>query len=192
MRLFDGIQPGTLTITETVATIAQRYHTDPQLISNLNKLQGKKLKAGKSIIVPVSTNQLRQQDKSELTTLARSNNNSANKSRRTYYKVRSGDTLATIARNHKVDLTDLKRWNKLSARSKLAVGQKLVVYPGGKTSDKKQSPTNSGERTTYKVSSGDSLYQIAQRFNVSVKDLQRWNALKGSNLRPGQTLKLYN
>lgn len=175
---------------ETVATIAKRYHTDPQLISNLNKLQGKKLKAGKSIIVPVSTNQLRQQDSHELSSLARNNGNSStSKSRRTSYKVRSGDSLSTIARNHKVEIADLKRWNKLGSRSKLAVGQKLVIYPGGKAPAASNKNSTS---STYKVSSGDSLYQIAQRFKVSVEDLQRWNSLKSNNLRPGQTLKLYN
>ncbi len=190
---------------ETVATIAQRYQTDPQLINNLNKLQDKKLVAGKSIIVPVSTNQLRQQDKRELANFARNSNAhnaSNNKVRSTNYVVRSGDTLSTIARNHKVDVADLKKWNKFGAKSKLAVGQKLVIYPGGKAttanaknSNKTSSPKATSQApssTTYKVSNGDSLYQIAQRFKVSVEDIQRWNSLKNSNLRIGQTLKLYN
>jgi membrane-bound lytic murein transglycosylase D len=41
------------------------------------------------------------------------------------------------------------------------------------------------------VRQGDSLYLIAQRFNVSVKELRRWNRLSGRHLQPGQQLTLY-
>ncbi|MFD1691077.1 transglycosylase SLT domain-containing protein [Azotobacter chroococcum] len=45
--------------------------------------------------------------------------------------------------------------------------------------------------TYYKVRKGDSLYRIAQRFQVDTKTLQRWNSLNGRTIRPGQTLTLF-
>ena len=49
-----------------------------------------------------------------------------------------------------------------------------------------QAPTDS----TYTVQSGDTLYSIAQRFGVSVAELQRWNGLEGTGLQIGQTLRV--
>jgi membrane-bound lytic murein transglycosylase D len=48
-----------------------------------------------------------------------------------------------------------------------------------------------GERIAYKVKSGDYLGRIASRYGVTVKQLQQWNNLRGTNLRIGQTLYIY-
>jgi membrane-bound lytic murein transglycosylase D len=46
--------------------------------------------------------------------------------------------------------------------------------------------------TTYKVRSGDTLSEIAERFNVSVNQLMTWNRLRTSSaLRAGQRLVVY-
>ncbi|MBO4917004.1 MAG: LysM peptidoglycan-binding domain-containing protein [Bacteroidales bacterium] len=47
------------------------------------------------------------------------------------------------------------------------------------------------ERIAYKVKSGDYLGRIASRYGVTVKQLQQWNNLRGTNLRIGQTLYIY-
>ena len=49
----------------------------------------------------------------------------------------------------------------------------------------------SQERITYKVKSGDYLGRIASRYGVTVKQLQQWNNLRGTNLRIGQILYIY-
>lgn len=41
---------------------------------------------------------------------------------------------------------------------------------------------------TYRVRAGDSLWKIARDHAVEVRQLQRWNGLSGSSLRPGQSL----
>lgn len=53
------------------------------------------------------------------------------------------------------------------------------------------SESTSQERVVYKVKSGDYLGRIASRYGVTVKQLQQWNGLKGTNLRIGQTLYIY-
>ena len=52
-------------------------------------------------------------------------------------------------------------------------------------------PAGDGERIAYKVKSGDYLGRIASRYGVTVKQLQQWNNLRGTNLRIGQTLYIY-
>lgn len=45
----------------------------------------------------------------------------------TYYKVRRGDNLSTIARRHGVTVNQLKQWNKLRSNN-LSVGQRLKIH----------------------------------------------------------------
>jgi len=44
--------------------------------------------------------------------------------------------------------------------------------------------------STYTVEDGDTLYRISRRFDVSVGDLQRWNDLTGTQIVPGQILRV--
>ena len=44
--------------------------------------------------------------------------------------------------------------------------------------------------SVYTVQSGDTLYSIAQRFEVSVTALQRWNDLEGTAIQRGQALRV--
>jgi len=47
------------------------------------------------------------------------------------------------------------------------------------------------QRIRYKVKSGDYLGKIANKFGVRVKDIQRWNNMRGTNLSIGQRLYIY-
>jgi membrane-bound lytic murein transglycosylase D len=49
-----------------------------------------------------------------------------------------------------------------------------------------------GDAMTYTVRRGDTLYDIARRFSVSVSQLLNWNGLsKNDSLMPGQRLVMY-
>ena len=45
-----------------------------------------------------------------------------------YHKIRSGETLSTIARRYRVTINELKRWNGLSS-SRIVAGKRLKIYP---------------------------------------------------------------
>lgn len=100
----------------------------------------------------------------------------------TAYTVKPGDNLWSIAKAHKLDTKDILVWNKLNNKSVIKPGQTLRFY---------QAKERATAGNNYKVRQGDSLYNIAKRFNVEVKDLLAWNDL-GSNamIRPGQDLKI--
>ena len=55
---------------------------------------------------------------------------------------------------------------------------------------KKQKEVNQGRHPAqyHKVSAGQNLMEIAERYHVEVQDLKVWNNLKGSNIVPGQRL----
>jgi membrane-bound lytic murein transglycosylase D len=57
---------------------------------------------------------------------------------------------------------------------------------------KLQPGSTSGSKLTYKVRNGDSLWGIANKHKVSVKQVTRWNRLdSGSLIKPGQKLVIW-
>lgn len=54
--------------------------------------------------------------------------NQATNSGFVYHKIRSGETLSTIARRYHVTVNDLKRWNGLRT-SRIVAGKRLKIYP---------------------------------------------------------------
>lgn len=55
---------------------------------------------------------------------------------------------------------------------------------------KKENKPAKPKTTTYTVKSGDTLSKIANKHGVTVKDIQQANNLKGTNIMPGQKLKI--
>ncbi len=103
------------------------------------------------------------------------------------YQVRSGDTLWSIARQHRQSAEQLARLNKLSTDAKLRIGQTLQI-----AADAATPPTSTRQALEYVVRSGDSLIQISRRYRVTVNELRSWNDLKrDQHLMPGQKLTLY-
>jgi len=103
------------------------------------------------------------------------------------YTVRSGDSLWRIAKNKKVSIRDIAKWNSLDVKSPLKPGQKLKVRAGGDGTT-----TASVRKLRYKIRRGDSLYQIASKFNLKISDILAWNKLNKKNyLQPGQRLTLF-
>jgi membrane-bound lytic murein transglycosylase D len=100
------------------------------------------------------------------------------------YTVRSGDTLSAIATRHGVTVKALQRENRL-AGSRIYPGMTLIVP---------SADTGVAERprdgATYRVRKGDTLYDIARQFGVSVSDLRRVNGLTSSRIHPGDTLRI--
>lgn len=48
-----------------------------------------------------------------------------------------------------------------------------------------------GELTYHKIRSGETLSTIARKYGVTVKQLQSWNGLRGTNISAGKRLKIY-
>lgn len=106
------------------------------------------------------------------------------------HTVRSGDTLWGLSRTYDVSVDSLRNWNKLSS-STIFVNQKLsVIAPHSHTEAQKSSVTTASGSSTYVVKSGDTLWGISNKFNVSVSTLKSLNGLTSDLIRPGQTLRV--
>ncbi|WGD89347.2 peptidoglycan endopeptidase LytF [Bacillus subtilis] len=109
----------------------------------------------------------------------------------TKYTVKSGDSLWKIANNYNLSVQQIRNINNLKS-DVLYVGQVLKLTgkasSGSSSSSSSSSNASSGTTTTYTVKSGDSLWVIAQKFNVTAQQIREKNNLKTDVLQVGQKL----
>ncbi len=116
--------------------------------------------------------------------------------RRANYVVRQGDTVWSIAKSFKTDPATLLKANAMKNGATLSVGQTLFVPDAGAAETKAAKAkveVARQELVKYQIRPGDTLWNIAKRFNVSPLDLRKWNQLaENEALRPGEQLKVYS
>ncbi len=113
-----------------------------------------------------------------------------------YHKVRSGESLSTIARKYRTSSRKIARANGISKRNFIVAGKLLKIPRNGYTassyaqSSKKRRYRKDLTSTRHIVRRGDSLWIIARKYGTTVTKIKSINNLSASNLRIGQRLKL--
>ena len=97
-----------------------------------------------------------------------------------YYVVKKGDSLWSIARANGLTVDELKSLNNLSSNV-LHVGDTLLISSADSTGD-------DGNNNYYVVKSGDTLWSVARKYNLSVNELKALNNLSSNVLSVGQRL----
>ncbi len=171
---------------DTLGTIAMKYRTSVNVISEANKLNSTIIRIGQGLMIPIAAKASESYTLSASQRLAAKQNRSVNGRYKVDYLVKSGDSFWTIAQKYNVGVNELARWNNMSPRDTLRINQKLVVW-------KKQASQNAVVRKVhYKVRSGDSLAKIASKFNVNVDQIRDWNSdMIGKYIHPGQQVTLF-
>lgn len=96
------------------------------------------------------------------------------------HKVKPGESLWIIARRYQVSIDDITRWNNIRRNTPLQPGDKLTIWRGENSN-------------LYTVKTGDTLWDIAQIFNINSEKLKRYNSLtRNEFLTPGQILRIPN
>ena len=130
-----------------------------------------------------------------ITTASKTTSSSSTKP--TFYVVKRGDFLEKIAKNHAVPLNDVLRWNNLSKRSTIRVGDKIKLFLPS-LSNVESSPTKvasqpTGTKKTHKIKSGESVSIIAKKYGVNTTDIYRWNNLNSKSvLQIGDSLTVFS
>jgi membrane-bound lytic murein transglycosylase D len=94
------------------------------------------------------------------------------------YRVRSGDTLTSIATRFNTTARELAKSNSISNPNRIRVGTSLTIPNGTVLSSKR-----------YRVRRGDTLAKIARRFGTSVNSIKSANQIRNPNLiQQGQEL----
>ncbi len=93
----------------------------------------------------------------------------------------SGETLGDVARQYRVTLASLETANHLEPHASVPAGFLLDV------------PTAPPvvRLVHYRVQRGDTLEGIADRYDVTISELRRWNHLRGNRAPRGARLRIY-
>ncbi|MGY3748338.1 LysM peptidoglycan-binding domain-containing protein [Vagococcus salmoninarum] len=158
---------------DTLSGIASRYGVSIANLKTWNGLKSDLIFVGQRLTVKGTTGGAN-------TTPNKPNTNQGTST----YTVISGDTLSRISNHHNVSVANLKAWNNLKS-DLIFVGQKLQV----KQTSTPNKPAASNQKK-YKVVSGDTLWSIAEKNNVTIKQLSTWNKLSGTIIYSGQVLRV--
>lgn len=111
------------------------------------------------------------------------------------YKIRPRDNLANIATRYHSSIHDLQNLNRLKS-NRLPLGQYILIPNNRDISATTPEPAHYTEPQAYKViyivDKKDDFQKIANKFKISVAQIQAWNNLTSTSiLEPGQTLMLW-
>ena len=176
--VIPGVAPSNQTNTtyivqkgDTLYKIANANNTTVDEIANLNDLDTNDIYIGQMLVLPNNNpdNLITGDDNLE-------------------YVVQNGDTLYNIALRYNTTPEAIIDKNNLIS-STLYIGQVLQI-----PSDVESTGNDSDviEDNTYIVQSGDTLYSISIKYNVSVDDLKNYNNLTSNTLSIGQVIKIPN
>jgi membrane-bound lytic murein transglycosylase D len=119
-----------------------------------------------------------------------------------YYKVKSGDAVGKIAAKYHVSPSQIQSWNRLKGY-RIQAGQQLKIYvperyasaykkePAKSVATTSETPKNNDSDSKYHVvQSGDTLWDIASSYAVSVEQLKELNSLTSTKLEVGQRIRV--
>lgn len=181
------VRPG-----ETLASLAARYKTTPQMIRQINGLGDGPLVVGTDLRVPDGSTEL----PAKVLRAAAIVDGPAPRPttrRPVIHVVKQGESLWRIAQRHGTDVNTLMRMNNLKPGQTLQAGARLRVASVAASGGSAARDAGAGAARTlrYTVRSGDTLYRIARMHGVTVAQLLSWNGLAANApLRPGQTLAI--
>lgn len=179
---------------DTLSRIAGQFNTTVNNLASLNDIHNvNRIYVGQRLLVrQPAANQ--QTDSKQAQTNTSATNNST-------YTIKSGDTLSGIAGKFNTTYTQLAQLNHISNPNLIHVGQVLTIRPTATqntTVNRQESQQNKQQATTtsngtYTVKNGDTLSQIAARFNTTTSALASSNHISNPNLiEVGQQLRINN
>ena len=186
---------------DTVAKIALRFKTKPEVIRELNDLsptdrpviEAELRVPSRDVQLPYKVARAAMIADSPVRLYRRRHGH-----RPQIHVVRRGDTLYSLAQRLGTDVNTLAAMNGLGPNDSLRAGQRLRVTAsvGPTTSHATKASAHTSvaasdgsRRLTYVVRRGDTLYRIARLLQVTVDDLVSWNgSLSRRSLHPGQVL----
>lgn len=150
---------------DTLYGISNQFGVSIQDIIKINNLNNNNIRVGQELIIPSTPG--------------------TNPDNTFIYTVKRGDTLYNIAISYNTTVDKIKSINNLSSNS-LSIGQKLIIPETYTSEEELYVPTY----ISYTVKKGDSLYKIANTYNISVDTLIKDNTLTDTNLSIGQILNI--
>jgi membrane-bound lytic murein transglycosylase D len=201
------IRPG-----ETLSQISQKYGVSMSEIKKFNGIRGTLIRAGKYLVIPYPQNkayakQLAKQSANRKTTYRRRSKPVKSVSGRQKYVhvVKKGQTLWDISNLYAVKVSEIQYWNGLGSSRTIYPNQEINIWLPGKSSVAKSEsppisnniriesqpvPKSSGNTVVHVVKRGDTLWDIAAYYGVSIREIKQWNNRRNNLIKPGDKLKI--
>ena len=188
---------------DTLARIARRYGVRTgDIVAENNIRRPNRLRIGEVLTIPLYGSSIRPRSPSIYQRKPRNISIPNPSTHRTIkYQIKKGDNLATLSRRFKVSMANLQDWNKLRNPGDIIAGRSLTIYlPRAEAISKQESKDNKkkirsriGTQETgviiYTVKPGDTLWDIARAYKVTVSALRKSNGLgRRSAIHPGERL----
>ena len=182
---------------ETLSVISQKYGSTVEVLKNYNSIRGSMIYVGDYLLIPVPQNKTYYSYPKYNAKKSKPKQSVAKVVPRGYkkvdYSVKSGDTLGEIAEKFHTLASNIRSWNGLYYGQHIYPKQKLTLWVpenyeanGRVASSAKVLPAGS----YHVVKSGDTLWDIAQKYDISISNLKRINNMRSNNIRPGEKLKI--
>jgi len=184
---------------ETITSIARKCRTSVSAIMAYNDISGKKIKTSQRLIIPVQKSNYRSNNSHPKS----DNDKIPSNGDVIKYKVKKGETLASIAKRFDTSTEEIKRLNRIK-RKTLKPGQVIMISSKNgekqqaigsdketpKVRNKKSKDTAANaDSKTYTVRKGDSLDKIAKKNGVSLDRILEINKLaREDHIHPGQVI----
>jgi membrane-bound lytic murein transglycosylase D len=215
---------------ENIYDVALKYGVTANNIRDWNNLKGSKVSRGKTLKI-VTTERIaykqNKKEKPETTDIASVENPTSkvaktyklekvttNKQVTKYHKVKRGDNLSEIASKYDVDVSEIKKWNKIKDNNLIAgkslkivkteqvtktIKKEVLVPTSIDNNDeqpiasvdkksKKATKNDTVSENYYIVAKGENLFSIAKKHHVTVEDLKEWNNLFNTDVKAGTQL----
>ncbi|RDL43212.1 lytic transglycosylase [Marinomonas piezotolerans] len=180
---------------DSLLVIARDHNTTVGVLQDVNKISSSFIRVGQQLMIPVAGKSSESYTLSSHQRLLEKQSRAPSRNLiKINYRVKSGDSLWSIAQQYNTDTKTLARWNNMGLGDPLFPDKNLVVWMKPK-SGKSSASTSTREvvkRVIYTIRSGDSLALVANKFKVSVSDIRKWNPKVGSQkyVQPGDKVTL--
>ena len=174
--------------------IANKYGISIEELQRLNGTSSYFLYPGQSLVVPGSASTTSGSASSASSSTSSTSTSSASGN----YTVQAGDSYWRIANKYGISIQELQRLNGTSDYT-LHPGQSIKVPGSGTNASASSNGTSTSTSTTsaapaaggsYTVQAGDSYWRIANKYGISISELQRLNGTSNYFLYPGQSIKV--
>ncbi|NTV83478.1 MAG: LysM peptidoglycan-binding domain-containing protein [Bacteroidales bacterium] len=197
---------------ETLSQISRKYGVHIDEIKRVNKIRGTFIREGQVLVIPYPQNKQYARVIAKQPAVyaaedepSREPVSSVPGREKQVHLVTSGETLWEIATRYGVEVHQIRYWNGLSSSRKIYPDQKLNIWipagtaPAQTTLPKKETTVpvkipaeQSSDKgvVIYTVKEGDTLWDIANRYGVSIRDIKTWNQRQSNLIKPGDELRI--
>ena len=167
---------------DTINRIAEQYGVGIDEIRDWNNLRSNKIIAGNKLKI-YSNKGPHNPKRIDNVSTTKTNKGSGEV---VYYEIKKGDTIGQIAEKFHVSVSNLRNWNNISG-NKIIAGKTLVLYKGSSEPPKNLTSLNKGEKY-HTVRRGETISQVAEKYNVAISDIKKWNNIDDTKIMTGQKL----